>query len=171
MKIPVAITILSCLAFLPSCNSRPDPNLAQIEANAAAKTLPTPTPAPSIVTSEQVMTAFKNAGLPIINEAVYTEESDPNSLLGRPGQYVGKVNFLDRRIEKKARDKKGCTVEVFRSAEEMEPRKTYLEAVVGSASGSPGKQYIYAHKNALVRLEYALLPKDAAGYESVLRSL
>jgi len=129
--------LFSLIAYTASCANNSAPvNFAQIEADSAIRAQPTPEPATVLLTSEQVMDAFRYAGLPIINEIVYTESSDPNSLLGRPGQYVGKVNFLDKRIEKAARDKKGCTIEVFASQSALAPRKTYLESI--SQRGGPG---------------------------------
>lgn len=170
MKVIITI-LLGSVGLLIACSRSESSNIAKLEADSAARTQPSPLPSPDLLTSEQVMTALKNADLPIINEIMYTEQSDPNNLLGRPGQYVGKVNFSDKRIEKTSRDKQGCTVEVFASLTDMENRKSYLNAVTGPTSVGPGKQYIYAHKNALLRLEFAMLPKDAAVYEQVLKSL
>jgi len=49
-------------------------------------------------TPDDVFAALKSAGLPIGAVRSYTASTDPNELLGRPGQYTGKANFRDRRL-------------------------------------------------------------------------
>src|SRR5665647_137930 len=52
-----------------------------------------------ILTAAEVLDGLKSAGLPIGNAVEYTAETDTNKLLGRPGQYTGKANFEDTRID------------------------------------------------------------------------
>jgi hypothetical protein len=54
-------------------------------------------------TPEQIIAALKSAGLPIGAVRSYTASTDPNKLLGRPGQYTGKANFRDRRLVEQER--------------------------------------------------------------------
>ena len=62
---------------------------------------------------------LKGQGLPVRTVNVYTEETDPNKLLGRPGQYVGKANFRNPRADSddlKGLDvSEGGSIEVFTS--------------------------------------------------------
>ena len=63
---------------------------------------PEPTSTPVItsapaITVKQVMAAFEAAGLPLTDIESYTAATDPNSLLGRPGQYIDKANWSDLR--------------------------------------------------------------------------
>jgi integrase len=44
----------------------------------------------------EVIAGLKREGMPIGATRFYTPSSDPNHLLGRPGQYTGKANFKDR---------------------------------------------------------------------------
>jgi hypothetical protein len=119
---------------------------------------------------EDILKAFKAAGLPIEKEIIYTEENDTNKLLGRPGQYIAKAKWADKRIEQPVSgDLQGGTVEAFESQENLERRKKYIEKL-GEAS-SLFVQYIFAHKNVLLRLEKALTPTQAAEYEKVLKQL
>jgi hypothetical protein len=132
------------------------------------KAVATPTPNQNL-TAEDVLNALKAAKLPIEKEIVYMEENDPNKLLGRPNQYVGKANWNDARVEPLTPDDRSMTVEVFASAEDLENRRKYVEAI--GKSMSPLAQYQYAHKNALLRLSHKLTPQQAAEYEKVLKSL
>jgi hypothetical protein len=68
--------------------------------------------------AKQVVIRLRGAGLPIGTYRVYSEVTDPNKLLGRPGQYLGKVNFQDRRVKASERLSRfdvsaGGSVEVF----------------------------------------------------------
>ncbi len=48
-------------------------------------------------------------------------------------------------------------------------RRSYTEAI--SKSVSVLDQYIYTHKNVLLRLEHQMLPAEAQEYHRVLKSL
>ena len=125
-------------------------------------------PAPALITEQAVLDAFKVAGFPLQDVTVYTAENDPNSLLGRPGQYTGKANWNDGRHP--AGDPDGAnTVEVFPDAAAMTKRRDYIVSVTGD---SPMLlQYIHAHKNALVRLDKQITPDQAAEYKRALETL
>lgn len=166
MKIILISTVFFVFA-LTGCGSRSTVDLANVEANAAEKSATAPTPTPSMLTSQAVLDAFKNAQIPITDVVVYDEKTDPNNLLGRPNQYVGKINFTDSRA--KGLKKQDCTIEVFDNEDALNARKTYTEGI--SKASSMFAQYIYSHKNVLVRLNHQVLPKDAAQYETVLKGL
>ena len=133
-----------------------------------------PTPAP--ITAQAVLDAFKSAGLPLQDVDVYTAENDPNSLLGRPGQYTGKANWNDSRhppekIEGFDDEDEGGnnTVEVFPDEAGMAKRRAYVESVTGNAPMF--LQYVYGHRNALVRLDKKITPDQAAEYQRALEAL
>lgn len=125
-------------------------------------------PAPAPITTQAVLEAFKAAGLPLQDVTVYTTENDPNSLLGRPGQYTGKANWNDRRHP--ADDPDGAnTVEVFADEAAMIKRRDYIASVTGD---SPMLlQYLQGHRNALVRLDKQVTPDQAAEYQRALEAL
>jgi hypothetical protein len=50
-------------------------------------------------TALAVLRSLKSAGLPVEAYVNYTAATDGNHLLGRPGQYVHKVNFRDTRLK------------------------------------------------------------------------
>lgn len=164
-----AMFLFLCFALAFGCSTQTASNLAQIEANAAKSVQPSPTSTPELLTSEAVLNAFKAANLPVDNVVVYSEETDTNKLLGRPNQYVGKINFGDTRVKPKGGEKSPNSIEVFAKDEDLQSRKQYTENI--SKSASIFAQYIYSHKNVLLRLTHDLLPKDAAQYENVLKAL
>lgn len=129
-----------------------------------------PTPQYQVLQAEDVIKAFKAANLPLADEIIYSPENDPNKLLGRPNQYIGKANWNDQRYKKTASgDNRNCTVEVFDSAANLENRRKYVEAVTQSAS--IWVEYAFVHKNALLRLSKELTPAQAAEFEKVLKGL
>lgn len=123
-----------------------------------------------VLSAKGIFESLKKKGLPIVKECFYTEETDPNRLLGRPGQYTGKVNWHDERDTENGQDKAlNYTVEVFALEKDLERRRKYIEAITNSASVFA--EYQYVHKNALLRIHHNLTPKQAAEYEKALKSL
>jgi hypothetical protein len=145
---------------------------------------------------DEVVTFFKEKGLPIAETKKYTEEDDPNELLGRPGQYIGKVNFIDTNVvSKKVEDEKkefgpdatseeeikkgmlkdfevdsGGSFEVFKTDTEAKKRFDYLSKITKELGGAL-TEYDYVQKNVLLRLSHSLTPQQAANYEKVLNEL
>lgn len=161
----VACALLLLVAAATGCQPSP---LTAPAPGQEAKSVVTPAPHQNL-TAEDVLNALKAAGLPVEKEIVYTAENDPNKLLGRPNQYTGKANWNDARVEPLTPDDRSMTVEVFASAEDVENRHRYVEAI--GKSMSPLAQYQYVHKNALLRLSHKLTPQQASEYEKVLKSL
>src|SRR5947209_3533436 len=61
-------------------------------------TVSTPQPAHAGKTAAQIVQELKAKGLLIGEVFSYTAENDLNHLLGRPGQYTGKTEFIDTRL-------------------------------------------------------------------------
>ncbi len=124
------------------------------------------------LTALDYVNSFVNAGLPVENIIEYTEETDPNGLLGRPNQYISKVNFADNRIEQyDASDPLGGTIEVFESKENLESRKSYIEDISGAGLGGEQYMYVSADGLSLLRLEFDLTPDQAGEYEEVFMNI
>ncbi len=128
------------------------------------------------MTAGEIMTQFQDAGFPIGEMVVYTEETDTNNLLGRPDQYTGKASFEDSRIEQPEASIEGedavmigGTVEVFENADDATARKEYIESVTSGVAVLA--QYMYQYKNILMRIDSDLTPTQAAQYEAGLNSL
>jgi hypothetical protein len=116
----------------------------------------------------QVLTALRHAGLPVGRVRCYTASSDPNKLLGRPGQYTGKANFKDRRIRSAGFDvDNGGSVETFASKSDAKRRFDYVSAITKS---SPlFAEYDYLEGTVFLRVSHELTPRQAKAYERALR--
>lgn len=123
------------------------------------------------MTAEEIVTKLKESGLPIGNEIVYTEETDPNDLLGRPNQYTSKVNFADDRAEQYDvdEDPAGGTVEVFESSKDAKDRHDYIETI--SEGVSILQEYLYLHDKVFLRVSYDLTPEQAEEYNTNLQEI
>ena len=109
---------------------------------------------------------LKAAGLPIDNIVVYTAETDPNHLLGRPGQYVSKAAFHDTRLQQGPDVANGGSIESFATSTDLENRKAYVEKI---AKSSPlFAEYDYSAGLVLLRLSSTLTPDQAAVYQKAL---
>jgi hypothetical protein len=84
-----AITLGACQSV--ACNTG--------GSNLSSQTATTPSPSQPIK-AEDILDALKRAKVPIEKEIVYAPETDPNNLLGRPNQYVGKASWNDKRAPK-----------------------------------------------------------------------
>jgi hypothetical protein len=120
-------------------------------------------------TALTVLRSLKGAGLPIGAYVNYTAGTDENHLLGRPGQYVSKVNFRDTRLKKPATafdiDGRG-SIETFGSEGDAKTRYGYVHTI---SSGSPlFAEYEYRDGTVLLRLSHYLTPNQAAEYKRAL---
>lgn len=97
---------------------------------------------------------------------IYTEETDPNHRLGRPGQYFAKLNFTDTRY--KSEPENFGTIEVFKTREELEERYDYVASVT---KGTPYLVYQFKHENLLMRLPQEMTPTQAKEYEAALEQM
>ena len=133
----------------------------------------TPTPKPAPKTAEQFVQALKDAGMSIGDVKVLTAETD--ELLGRPGQYTSKADFVDTRVPQ---DKltgvtnksvsPGGSVEVFASTDDMKARIKLIETITKSFSVP---EYDYQHGLALLRVSGILTPDQAKEYEAKFMGL
>ena len=110
----------------------------------------------------EVVKAFKEAKLPLRELEFFTAVSDPQKLLGKPNQYTEKASW--RTTEKIVH-----AVEGFASENDLQARKTAIEAAAKSATSSA--EYVYAHKNILLRIHHEMIPETAAKFEQALKSL
>src|SRR5665648_988685 len=113
-----------------------------------------------VITAEGISDSFKNGGLPMTDIVVYTEETDTNKLMGRPNQYISKVNFMDSRVTD---SKKGGRLEACTDAQ---TRFHYIESVTKDTPML--LQYMYLKGNALLRIDKDLTPTQAKEYETAL---
>jgi len=124
------------------------------------------------MSAAQVVQSFKRAGQPVGRTEAYTETTDPNHLLGRPGQYTSKANFIDRRVRgqggsgRSIESAQGGSVEVFATPADAGRRARYVRAV--SQSASILVEYDFLQGSTLLRLSNVLTPAQANAYKATL---
>lgn len=121
----------------------------------------------------EVVQELRDESLPIGEIETYTAENDPNELLGRPGQYTGKVTFKDTRLppDELAGEEfdvaNGGSVETFDNEDDAARRQEYLET---GTQGIPAfAEYTYREGTVLLRVAGRLTPDQAAEYEEALQ--
>jgi len=145
----------------PSAGSTPLPT-------ASATPAPTPTAAPTPISGDAFAAALAKSGIPTTDVIVYTADTDQNKLLGRPGQYVGKVNWTDVRAPAQ---KQQATVVIFADDASMQTRFGYLDGILKS---SPlFLQYMYRSdaRRLIIRVPKQLTPAQAGEYEIWLKTV
>lgn len=120
------------------------------------------------LTSDEIVAAFKAAGLPIGTVQVYDAKNDPNKLLGRPGQYTAKFNFADTRLEQPEDDVTGGSIESFASDKDLKNRVAYVKSITESTPMFA--EYQYTNGLMFLRLDKGLTPDQAAEYDKVLQT-
>ncbi|WP_042382142.1 hypothetical protein [Streptacidiphilus melanogenes] len=108
--------------------------------------------------------------------AVYTEDNDPNHLLGRPNQYVSKVEFKDARIHTAdvtgvppGSIQYGGSIEVFTSSADAAQRAATIQQ--GSSNQPAVMEYDYVHGDVLIRVSHYVTPTQAKAYEAFANTL
>ena len=161
----------------PRCASSPPPNGSQpnpqvgSEASALSRS-----PDSSSVGSENAEEVFNRLAAQVPTTSlvkVYTEDDDPNKLLGRPNGYTSKIAFADSRISKtdiQGTDKdaieRGGSIEVFPDAELARGRAEYLQSVLKNSG--LGAEYDDRGGPAPVWVTGNLSPSKARDYEVAL---
>ena len=129
---------------------------ASVEASASAVS---PTAPQKTWRPVQVVTALRKAGLPIGLVRYYTASSDPNKLLGRPGQYIGKANFRDRLDSRTGFEvDNGGSVETFSNVADARRRFNYVSSVTETSPLL--SEYDYLEGTVFLRLSHVLTPKQ-----------
>lgn len=174
----VRLLLLGVGLLVPlACGGSPAATTAPATALATA-----PATAPATATmaaapdAARIVAALKAAGVPVGEVKVYTAADDPNSLLGRPGQYTGKAAFTLTSIPADKQDtadpfsvENGGSVEVFAGADDAATRARYVAAVTKSMPMFA--EYDTLHGTVLLRLSHLLTPDQAAAYQRALASV
>lgn len=121
----------------------------------------------AVENAQQILDGLMAAKLPLDNIRTVTAENDSNQLLGRPGQYTSKIDFVDRRFPLGKLDEEATNnIEVFANEADAKARYDYVDGIVKS---SPlFLQYLLLKKNVLIRLNQAVTPDVAKDYEAAL---
>ncbi|MBF0802933.1 MULTISPECIES: hypothetical protein [unclassified Neisseria] len=170
-KQPVSLYLLFILA-LTACNQQlPSPEAATGGAKASSATVEVarpepPTPELKLIEDTQYITD-KLKTIPTLGKVViYTEDTDPNKLLGRQGQYIGKLNFNDTRYQ--MHPENFGTIEIFKTKGELEDRYNYVATVTKS---TPFTVYQFKHENLLMRLPHDMTPTQVKEYQAALEQM
>jgi hypothetical protein len=139
-------------------------------------TSPTPTPTLVPKTAGLLLQGLKSQHMPIGESFTYTADNDVNKLLGRPGQYIGKVNFKDTRITDATNTgaaisvRDGGSIETFTNDDLAAKRFKYIQAI--SQSGAAlFAEYEYLEGSTILRISSELTPTQAKAYESALKTV
>jgi hypothetical protein len=156
---------LIALLLLAGCGSGGGGDEA---APATQATTTTTTAAVQAVPAKELVAKLKQAGLPVGKVQCFTEENDPNDLLGRPGGYIEKCDWADKREEQlTADDLIGGSFEVYDTPEDAAARAEYLGAFEGASALSTGYTWVVPEGGSTVlRVDQELTPKQAKQYHS-----
>jgi hypothetical protein len=95
---------------------------------------------------------------------VWTAETDPNKLLGRPGGYTSAATIVDKALTcTEVATDCGATVEVYPTDAEAKARSEYIQSMLGNG-GVFGTEYHYFAGTALLRVTGQLTPDVAKQY-------
>ncbi|MEL7568976.1 MAG: hypothetical protein AAGU14_00265 [Eubacteriaceae bacterium] len=126
------------------------------------------------ITDKMASAMSKNIGSNNISDIVeYSESTDPNKLLGKEGEYIGKTSFKDKRLKSTDDNVMGGTIEVFDSLQSLELRKYKIETVYAlseqafekfgsySVYGTGPKMTMFVENNAILRIDSEGLDENA----------
>jgi hypothetical protein len=121
------------------------------------------------MTAAQVTRALRTHGLPVTGIRVLTAASDPNHLLGRPGEYTSKTEFADSRKAGEAGPgvAAGGSVEVYQDHAGAVRRARCIQSIV-QAAPVLGAEYDYVAGAVLLRVSGQLTPAQARRYRAAL---
>jgi hypothetical protein len=164
----LAVAVL--LASSAACSSNPAPSSLGATPGTAA-TQPQPASAP---TAEQVVADLAGTIGTARPTVVFTAETDPNHLLGRPNGYTSKASFTDSRIKTSdVKDSRtgsvdqGGSVELYPDETGAAARKKFIDDTT-KAAPILGTEYSYLDGPVLLRVSQALTPAQAQEYQTAL---
>ncbi|MFB5192701.1 hypothetical protein [Alicyclobacillus fastidiosus] len=171
-KVAVASLVSLSLIGLAGCGS-----ISNTTSNASAPTAKTVAEKKPVVTkpstATQIVAALKKSSLPVGKTDVYTASNDPNHLLGRPGEYTSKVNFIDTRVKEAVSGgieiSNGGSIEVFPNTTSAKKRYTYISSIAQSAPMF--EEYDYLDGKVLMRISDDLTPTQEKQYVADLKKI
>jgi hypothetical protein len=174
-RVCLALVGLSiALVSTTACSIDPSPSPAPAVSGSSSSQTTEPPAAPADPRSaEEVFEDLAKSVQSVKLVKVYTEDDDPNKLLGRPSGYTSKVAFSDSRISEKDTEytdsdaiERGGSIEVYGDPEGAKQRAEYIQAI-GKSSGL-ANEYDYLNGPILVRVTDNLSPSKAKDYQAAL---
>ena len=169
-----AITVSTLTIFIMGCQIKNNsqtvtkniPNSTTIQSTTVVETTTEEPTTKPVTSADDILQILKENISTIGKTKKYTEKTDENKLLGRPGQYVGKIDFWDARYTD---SNSYCTIEYFSNSHDCQSRYEYLSQYTDSSLGAFGlNQYVYKYDKSIIRITYDMTPKQAKKYEKVL---
>jgi hypothetical protein len=164
------LALLATLLLAAGCGS---PSAAST-ATATPKATATPQVAHAGQSAPQILAGLKAKGLPVGESVTYTDATDLNHLLGRPGQYTGKINFKDTRTPDSGNHDvaievgDGGSIEVFATAADATKRFTYVQGI--ATSSALFAEYDFQDGLGVLRVSKMLTPAQAQAYLTALQA-
>lgn len=123
----------------------------------------------NIASANEIISHLDEANYPIGSTISYTKKSDPNKLLGRPKQYIEKINFSDLRIEQEDENiPLGGSIEIFKNKRDCQSRLKYLQKAVQNYLLT---EYDYQFGTVLLRLNNGMDSASADSYASAVKAI
>jgi hypothetical protein len=164
-KIAVAAAALVMLTGCGGSKETPTPNAVQTTQQAPATT---PTENAGSQNAGQLATKMKTA-VAAKSVKVWTEDNDPNKLLGRPGGYTSAATLIDKSLP--CTDPGvdcGASIEVFATPEEATKRAEYIKSL--RTGGMLGTEYHTLIGSTLLRVTGELPPKTNTKYAAAFKA-
>lgn len=176
-KLLILFGFCAIFSLFAACGTQSSTTASQAMTTVSQTSTPTPIPTPQPKTAADVLSELKAKGLPVGESFAYTDSNDPNKLLGRPGQYVSKINFKDTRVVQQYVNNTGAKIEVsdggsvetFASATDAQNRFKYIQAI--SKSSSMFAEYEYIQGDAILRISNDLTPAQAKVYADAFKQI
>lgn len=174
-KLLTLCTLATLVFLLIACGGSTSAiNTTSVTPSSQATQQPTPTSAPVAKTASDIVQALKAAGLPVGTSFTYTADNDENHLLGRPGQYISKANWIDTRLQTtntgadiSVRD--GGSIETFANPTDAKNRFTYIQAI-SKSGGALFAEYEYLSGLYILRVSSTLTPTQAKAYQTAFEN-
>jgi hypothetical protein len=176
----VAVAVVACLAgYGVRKVTLSDGDSGTSTPTAASTAGATPT-APSALTglnAEVVAIKLAATGLPLRTVRVYTADSDPNQLFGKPGGYTSKIEFADARtgvnlngVTNQDPVEIGGSIEVFANAASADARLQQLRQI-SAAGGQLTQEVDFRQDGVVLRLSRYLAQAQTQAYGTALTAL
>jgi hypothetical protein len=148
----------------------------QTTAAPTAEPTATPTPEPTLtvvapVDAAAAAEALREASPDITGVTVYDENTDPNDLIGRPGQYTSAAQITDARAAGGDGIDAGAVVEVFATPEDAQARSTYIQETLTDLGPAFGTEWHHLQGTHLLRVSGTLVPSVNDEYAAAWTTL
>lgn len=170
-----AMGAAAAVALLAGCASAADSAAPTPEAGSSAAVTPSATPEPEPETEEPEPEpvaldagALAEALTGIVASAegfeAYTEDTDPNDLIGRPGGYVSAAVIDDAALDGDTGVSRGAVIETFATDAEALARSEYIQSALKDAGPALGTEWHHVAGPALLRVSGDLKPSVNDAY-------